>query len=168
MIYVCSLDGVPAAVAKLKPSHMVSLLDPDHVVPTPAGVAPENHLTIGIHDISQPFDGYVVPETQHIESLLAFGKGWTRAAPMLVHCFAGVSRSMAAALILLCQINTGREREAAALLRDRARHAMPNRRMIALADETLGLDGRLVDAVRALPPPELATLGELVGLPTTL
>ena len=168
MIYVCSLNAMPEAVARFEPSHLVSLLDPGDVVPTPPEVRPENHLRLGLHDISEPFQGYVAPEPRHIESLLAFGADWDRAAPLLAHCFAGVSRSMAAALILLCQINGGREREAAKLLRKRASHAMPNERMIALADEMLQLNGRLIDAVRAMPPPRLFAFNELVSLPADL
>lgn len=168
MIYVSSLEGMPAAVAEVRPSHLVSLLDPDHVVATPPGIEPENHLRIGVHDISQPFMGYVAPEIEHIESLLEFARGWERTAPMLVHCWAGVSRSTAAALILACRLNPGREREVVSLLSARAGHAMPNRRMIALADQLLGLGGRLVEAVAAMPPPDLVTAGELVALPAEL
>lgn len=168
VIYICSLYAMVAAVATARPSHLVSILDPDDVVPTPPGVSAGNHLRIGVHDIGQPVDGYIAPEAGHIESLLAFGAGWDRKAPLLVHCFAGVSRSMAAALILVCQINAGREREAALLLRARAGHAMPNRRMIALADQLMRLDGRLVEAVRAMPPPDLLTIGQLVALPAEL
>ncbi len=165
MIYVCSLEAMPGAVVSVQPSHLVSLLDPDHEVATPPGLDPENHLKLGIHDIASHYDGYVAPATAHIESLLAFGAAWDRAAPLLVHCFAGVSRSTAAALILLCQINPGREREATMLLRARIAHAMPNRRMVALADDIMGLGGRLIEAVDELPFPELATMGELAGVP---
>ncbi len=159
---------MPQAVARFEPSHLVSLLDPGDVVTTPPGVRAENHLRLGLHDISEPYQGCIAPGPQHIESLLAFGAGWNRAAPLVAHCFAGVSRSTAAALILLCQINSGREREAAALLRHRAGHAMPNQRMIALADEALQLQGRLIDAVQAMPPPKLWPFSDLVSLPAEL
>lgn len=168
MIYVCPLDRMPEAAADLRPSHLISLLDPDHAVSTPPGLAPKNHLKIGIHDISEPFDGYVAPAREHIEAVLDFAAAWDRSAPMLVHCFAGISRSMAAALILLCQRNEGRERDAAALVRARAAHAMPNRRMIALADEVMKLGGRLVRAVEEMPPGDFALHGSLVALPVAL
>lgn len=168
MIYVSSLEGMPAAVAQVRPSHLVSLLDPDHEVATPPGVEPANHLRLGVHDISQPFEGYVAPETEHIESLLEFGAGWTREAPLLVHCWAGISRSTAAALILAARLNPGREREIVTLLSARAGHAMPNRRMIALADDLMGCEGRLVTAVTAMPLPDMASAGELVALPAAL
>jgi predicted protein tyrosine phosphatase len=127
MIYVCSIDAMPRAVERHGPSHLVSLLDPEHMVPTPPGIAPGNHLRLGVHDISTPAQERAAPEPEHIERLLAFGAGWDRAAPLLVRCLAGVSRSTAAALILLCQRNPGREPEAARELRARAPHAAHDR-----------------------------------------
>lgn len=165
MIYVCSLEAMPATVARHAPSHLVSLLAPENMVETPSGVRPDNHLKLGLHDIAEPFLDYTVPAAGHIESLLAFGAAWDRAAPLLVHCHAGVSRSTAAALILLCQRNAGREAAAALELRERAPHAMPNRRMIALADAIMALEGRLVAAVAALGPADFLGTSEIVALP---
>jgi predicted protein tyrosine phosphatase len=165
MIYVCSLEAMPGMVARHGPSHVVSLLAPENMVETPPGVEPVNHLKLGLHDITEPFLDYTPPAAGHIETLLAFGAAWDRAAPLLVHCHAGVSRSTAAALILLCQRNPGREAAAAVELRERAPHAMPNRRMIALADRALALEGRLVAAVAALAPADFFGAGDIVALP---
>lgn len=165
MIYVCSLEAMPGIVARHAPSHLVSLLAPENMVETPSGVRPDNHLKLGLHDITEPFLDYTAPAAGHIESLLSFGAAWDRAAPLVVHCHAGVSRSTAAALILLCQRNAGREQEAALELRERAPHAMPNRRMIALADRAMALEGRLVAAVAALEPADFFGAGEIVALP---
>jgi predicted protein tyrosine phosphatase len=81
---------------------------------------------------------------------------------MFVHCYAGISRSTAAALAILCQFNPGRELEAAQALRRAAPHAKPNRRIIAIADHLMGLDSRLQDAVEAMGP------GNYAGEPTPL
>ncbi|MDE0727883.1 MAG: hypothetical protein OSB82_15625, partial [Alphaproteobacteria bacterium] len=62
----------------------------------------------------------------------------------------------------LCQFNPGRELEAAQALRRAAPHARPNRRIIAIADQIMGLDGRLEDAVEAIGP------GNYEGGPTPL
>jgi predicted protein tyrosine phosphatase len=67
-----------------------------------------------------------------------------------VHCHAGVSRSTAAAAILLAQRNPGEE---AAAFRHVARirpGAWPNRRMVEIADRLLQRDGRLIDGLRAM------------------
>jgi len=79
-----------------------------------------------------------------------------------VHCYAGISRSTAAALAILCQFNPGRELEAAQALRRAAPHARPNHCIIAIADQIMGLDGRLEGAVEAIGP------GNYEGGPTPL
>ena len=83
---------------------------------------------------------------------------------MLVHCYAGVSRSTAAALIALAIRAPRREEEAVRALSDAAPHAYPNRRIIALADGLLGLDGRLSLARETMPRPSPLVEGPLVEL----
>jgi predicted protein tyrosine phosphatase len=66
---------------------------------------------------------------------------------VLIHCEAGVSRSTAAALIIYaCWLGRGREREAMELVIAQRPIAMPNRRMVRLADNLLQLGGRLLQA----------------------
>ena len=40
----------------------------------------------------------MLPEREHLDNLLGFVHAWDRAEPMVINCFAGVSRSTAAAL----------------------------------------------------------------------
>jgi predicted protein tyrosine phosphatase len=87
---------------------------------------------------------------------------------VLIHCYAGISRSTAAALTLCVQHNLGRERDAARLLRRRAPHAQPNRLMIGLADRMLGCQGRLTSAVQEIGLAEYRGPGCLVELPLEL
>jgi predicted protein tyrosine phosphatase len=66
---------------------------------------------------------------------------------LLIHCEAGVSRSTATALIMYaCWLGRGREDEAMQRLMAQRPFAIPNRRMVALADRYLALDGRLLRA----------------------
>ena len=58
----------------------------------------------------------------------------------------------------------GREQEAALALRAAAPHALPNTRIIALADRILGREGRLVAARDAMGPATPVTEGPLVEL----
>jgi predicted protein tyrosine phosphatase len=70
---------------------------------------------------------------------------------MVIHCWAGISRSTAAALISLCSLNPETSEELIALrLRAASPTAYPNRLMIRLADAALGRKGRLIDAVEAM------------------
>ena len=66
---------------------------------------------------------------------------------VLIHCEAGVSRSTAAALIIYaCWLGPGREHEAMERVIAQRPYAIPNRRMVRLADNLLQLDDRLVKA----------------------
>jgi predicted protein tyrosine phosphatase len=67
---------------------------------------------------------------------------------VLVHCEAGISRSTATALIMYaCWLGPGHEREAMERVRKLRPSAVPNRRMVRLADALLGREGRLIDAL---------------------
>ncbi len=161
MIYICSLAAMPDHVRALKPSHLVSLLSAEQQPPTPDGLATERHHRVEVNDISQPMDGYVLPQDDHIAGLIGFLEGWDGGTPLIVHCFAGISRSTAAALIALTLRHDGREEEAALRLRSAAPHANPNLRMIELADARLGRDGRLIGALAAMGEATLRAYGPL-------
>jgi len=65
---------------------------------------------------------------------------------VLIHCEAGVSRSTAAALIMYaCWLGPGNEREAMRRVLAQRPIAIPNRRMVELADKLLDRGGRLID-----------------------
>jgi len=64
---------------------------------------------------------------------------------VLIHCEAGVSRSTAAALIMYAYwLGPGREHEAMARVLAQRPIAIPNRRMVELADRLLDREGRLL------------------------
>jgi len=66
---------------------------------------------------------------------------------LLIHCEAGVSRSTATALIMHAYwLGPGHEDEAMRRVIAQRPFAIPNRRMVALADSFLNLDGRLLRA----------------------
>lgn len=173
-IYVSCYRDMPGHVETLQPSHLVSVIgpnevdEPDGLPATPKSIASERHLKLTVHDIWIGDTNQILPAEHHMEQLIAFGHGWDRAEPLLVHCLAGVSRSTAAALTLLIMGSPGRERDAAQLLRERAPHAEPNRLMIAIADEMLGLNGVLVEAVREIGPGDYGELGPLTELPARM
>jgi predicted protein tyrosine phosphatase len=63
---------------------------------------------------------------------------------LLVHCQSGISRSSAAAAIVLAvALGPGREKEAIEYLRTVQPAARPNKRMLELADTLLRAEGRL-------------------------
>jgi predicted protein tyrosine phosphatase len=67
---------------------------------------------------------------------------------VLIHCEAGVSRSSAGALIMYaCWLGPGREQEAMMRVLAQRPIAIPNRRMVELADRLLDRKGRLVEVL---------------------
>lgn len=150
-LIVCGLADVEPLIAARRPSHMITLLDPASMIATPAELAPERHLRLGVNDIAEPMDELVAPDETVVGRILAFGRTWDERQPMLIHCWAGISRSTAAAFVLACERSpTGKERAIAGALRRAAPHAFPNRGIVALADDLMGRDGRMVEAVEGM------------------
>ena len=167
MIYVCSLFDFEHYVRTLKPGYIVSLIQPEFQPPTPEGFDLERHHRMGVHDISMPAVGAIAPEKEHVRDLVEFLEERSRDEAVLFHCYAGISRSTAGALIALAIDMEGRELEAGRLLREAAPFAHPNARLIVLADQILGRGGRLVEAHRAMGPGRAAYEATLVEVAPT-
>jgi predicted protein tyrosine phosphatase len=74
-------------------------------------------------------------------------------APLVIHCYAGISRSTAAAFTSVCALNPERsEHEIALALRKASPTAQPNVRIITLADKILARNGRMIEAVAKISP----------------
>jgi len=169
VLYVCPWHEVEAHVEDLGATHVISLLGVEGDPDTPRGIDDSRHLHLELDDIAGPVGGYIVPDRGHVDELLQFARAWDRGGPLIVHCYAGISRSTAAALAVMCLFNPGHEVAAARQLRQRAPFAQPNRRLLATADRQLGLEGRLVRAVDDLGPrPQAKTMGRLVELSVRL
>src|SRR6202167_4698398 len=148
MIHVCSLARLQETVEDTGARHVVSLIGDEARLDRPAGIAPENHLWLRLHDISAPLDGYIIPDEEHVADLLNFVRGWDRRAPLVVHCYAGISRSTARAFASLWALNPHRHEDSIAqALRRASPTATPNIRIVSLADRLLGRDGRMVSAI---------------------
>jgi predicted protein tyrosine phosphatase len=116
---------------------------------------------MAVSDIVEPLDGHILPANEHVEELLRFARGWERDNPLVFHCFAGISRSTAAAYITACALAPERDEFAIARdLRQASPTATPNALLVALADDHLGRGGRMVDAVRGIGRGTEAYLGE--------
>jgi len=150
-LHVCSLSRIEEVVGVTGARTLVTLLSPGTKITRPTVIAIDDHLNLGVSDIVEPAEGHVYPESHHIDTLLEFVGRWDRSAPMLIHCFAGVSRSTASAYIAACALNPRRdEHEIAQALRAASPTATPNARFVALADARLGRDGRMSAAIQAI------------------
>lgn len=150
-LHICPLHAVERVVARTSASHLLTVINRETIPRTPPGIAPERHLKLGLHDITAPMAGLIHPNADHIGEIIDFARAWDRRAPMVVHCWAGISRSTAAAFITLCTLNPDASEAAiASELRARSHTAMPNALMIALADAALGRGGRMVEAIEGI------------------
>lgn len=153
MIHVCSLADLPATVAATGARHILTVMGDVSRVMRPETVLETNHLMIRMDDITEPADGFVAPCAEHVERALAFVRRWDRAAPLVIHCYAGISRSTANAFMAACALNPHRdETMIARQMRAASPSAYPNRLIVELADRTLGRNGRMVNALDAMGP----------------
>jgi len=153
MIHVCSLARLHDTVTETGAKHVVTLMKDVTMVRRPESILEANHLLLDMDDIADIMDGYVHPTEQHVEKLIAFVTAWDRAAPIVVHCYAGISRSTAGAFITACALNPKRdELTIARAIRSFSPSAQPNSRLVTLGDTILGRNGRMIEAVRAIGP----------------
>ena len=151
MIHVCSLSRLQETVHETGARHVVSLLGDEAYAERPSGIAAENHLWLRLHDISLPLEGYIVPGEEHVAELIRFVRSWDRRAPIVFHCFAGISRSTASAYATVCALSPQRdEDDIAQALRRASPTATPNIRIVSLADHILGRGGRMIAAIETI------------------
>ena len=161
MIHVCSLARLHDTVRDTGARHVVTLIKDVSLVHRPATILAENHLLLDMDDITDHIEGYVAPAEEHVDDLLRFVRAWDRAAPLVVHCYAGISRSTAGAFVTACALNPNRsEARIAQAIRAASPTATPNLRIVRLADQMLGRKGRMVAAVEAIGPGLMAYASE--------
>lgn len=160
MIHVCSLAALHDTVQVTGARHVLTVMGNISKVMRPPTVLEANHLMISMDDITEPADGFVAPSVEHVERALDFVRRWDRAAPMVVHCYAGISRSTASAFAAACALNPHRdELSIARQIRQASPSAYPNRLIVMLADKALGREGRMLAALDAIGPGDLSVEG---------
>lgn len=148
MIIVGPLNKVQSLIDEHGVAHVVTLLAPNTPHDAPRGIAPDRHLKLFFHDIVEHMDGHIPPSATDARRLIDFLSSWDRQNPMLIHCWAGISRSTAAAYTALCLFRPEADEEELALeLRAASPSATPNKLIVSLADDVLGRNGRMVKAI---------------------
>ncbi len=166
---VCGLHELDAHGAR-DVTHVLSLLDPGTPEPTAfSSYDPHVRATLYFDDAIDPAPGVVLPEMADVETILAFARDAGDARHLLIHCHVGVSRSTAAMLMVLAQAfpNDADGALVERLLQIRPQ-AWPNSRMIGFADQRLGREGRLLDAVSFIYARHLAKRPDLAETMMTL
>jgi predicted protein tyrosine phosphatase len=150
-VHVCALRHVPEMVKHTGAQHLVSVIDAHFLPDTPTAISRDRHLKLGMHDIIQPQPNLTLPTSEHVRKLLDFVQSWDGQTSILIHCYAGLSRSTAAAFVSLCALNPRTPEDAIARALHRSSDtAMPNRLFVALADNVLRREGRMNAALRSM------------------
>lgn len=151
-IVVSPLARIAEMAVRHGATEMVSLLAADQAFHRPAVIDPARHLLLGMNDIASAGTGNLVaPGEAHVADIIRFAREWKRDAPLLIHCWMGVSRSPAAAVIASLVVHPEEEDESLARrLRLASPFATPNPRLIEIGDLMLGRQGRLVRAIKAI------------------
>jgi predicted protein tyrosine phosphatase len=160
MIHVCSLADLPSTVHATGARYVLTVMGNVDKAQRPPSVDAANHLKVAMDDITEAADGFVAPTQAHIVQVLDFVRRWSRDAPMVIHCYAGISRSTASAFAAACLLNPQRdETEIARQIRLASPSAFPNRLIVSLADAALGRDGRMLRALDAMGPGNMMVEG---------
>ena len=168
-IIVSSLAKMPDVVREHGARRILTLINASTPVARPDEVAAEQHLFLGFSDIIEEMDGLVAPSEAHVQEVIRWARDWDQRAPMVVHCYAGISRSTAAAYISAIALNPALDEYALANeVRRRAPTATPNSRMIGFADAILGRKGRMAEAIMLIGRGEDAFEGVPFEVPVRL
>ena len=166
MIIVTSLKDHVNVCESIKPNYLISVIDPGFVPPTPKGV--KYHLKLGFDDITEltksnfihraigsfanvEINKQILPDNNHINKIVNFVSSWDRLEPIVIHCWCGVSRSMATAVYILCKVAPENIEKNVRYIRSIAPHANPNTLMITLFEKNLGLDGLINKTFKKYP-----------------
>ena len=161
MIIVCSLNDLNNVCESVKPRFVISVIDPGYAPETPKGV--EHHLKLGFDDIVKISPENKIfrlntndipqklPAENDINSIVEFTKNYKDDENIVIHCWCGVSRSMATATYLLCRNNTSTIEENIKYIREVAPHANPNKLMIKLFENKLNVKNEISSAFEKFP-----------------
>lgn len=151
MIVVCGLRHAQEQIDHHKAASVIGILGPETTHPTYRGIAEAKHLKLTFNDINEEAVGMQAASADDVDRLLSFITAWDKKAPLLIHCWAGISRSTASAFAALCLLQPQEdELKLAQILRAASPSATPNRLITKHVDDRLGRKGRMSHAVESI------------------
>lgn len=151
MIIVCGLNAAQSQIDFHGAKSVISILGPETPHRDFTGIERAQHLRLTFNDINAHTEGLISPQAADAVRLVKFIQNWDKAAPLLIHCWAGISRSTASAFTALCVLRPhGDEMELAQELRAVSPSATPNQMITYHVDQVLGREGRMLKAVESI------------------
>ncbi len=149
MIIVCGLHAAQIQIDLHNAKSVIGILGPETPHPDYANI--NNHLKLTFNDINIATPGLITPGAKDAKRLITFVESWDQKQPMLIHCWAGISRSTASAFAALCILRPNEDEfKIAEELRAASPSATPNRLITAEVDQLLGRNGRMLKAVESI------------------
>jgi predicted protein tyrosine phosphatase len=152
MNFTFEITSLPEAESRLlglddgrSPDHLVSIVNPEAAEPFGYGNFQGRKLLLRFQDLSVCWGdlGVRLPEADDVAQIIDFARG-VEEGHLLTHCVAGISRSTAAALIVMAVHRRPEDAfQMGTEIQTSRPQARPNTRMLALADEQLGWEGAL-------------------------
>jgi len=167
MLIITPLEDLDKVLDEHRGAHVCGLLSPDMDHPA-LDIPEERRLKLSFHDLARPRAGFIPASENDVRALVDFAHAWRAdgSGPLVIHCWAGISRSPAAAFIVRCALEPRRdEMDLAHALRALSPLATPNPLLVALADRMLGRNGRMIAAIAAMGRGQEAFLGKIFVWP---
>ena len=151
MIVVCGLNAAQGQIDLHSAKSVISILGPETPHRDFVGIDPSQHLRLTFNDINTYTEGLIAPQAGDAVRLVEFIQSWDQAAPLLIHCWAGISRSTASAFTALCILRPDiDEVDLAKELREASPSATPNRMITWQVDQLLRREGRMMTAIESI------------------
>ena len=142
-IRICARREAEENVKEMNATHVLSLVDSNTPLPTHTC---EHKVLRFIDTIHQVSDG---PTLDIVQEILNFGKTLTEKDRIVIHCEAGISRSTAAALLILVQ-HTGDINASAEMIKYLRKQASPNMLMIYFGELILNKPDQILPKAREI------------------
>lgn len=155
--FISSQKDAKSLAKKIKPTHIISISDPEKEAPFDSGFGEAKILRLRFYDVTLQsaadcLDQNEVPTRAIAETIYNFGKDFDEDTILLVHCFAGVSRSSAAGIISLTSMYGAigaTKKVGEFIINDQSGYDwfFPNTILIQAFDDMLHFDGEFFDLI---------------------
>ncbi|MFQ3361186.1 MAG: tyrosine phosphatase family protein [Alphaproteobacteria bacterium] len=155
-IVISPLSLANKMIDKYNANYIISILSPGESFPIFEGIKDTNHLKLSFNDITSPRKNLIQPSLGHVKNIISFTKKCTKNDTLLIHCYAGISRSTAAALIVYCYYKKDLRADLMATeLMSLSPSANPNSLLLKLGDHIIGSSNILSECHKILKKPIL-------------
>lgn len=165
---ISSFNNARDAITSLDPEFFISIRDPGTDYQLSIGPGCQCLQILEFHDVTINPNlvsaSYRPPDSSHINKIVEVGRRWNGKGKLLINCWAGVSRSSAAALVTLAKFWPDHIEEYATRMRQQGPWLRPNPLLVRLADDYFKLGGRLTQASATMGKPTMKGVPHFVSL----